>query len=172
MPTNTASLLQKANRITVSLGLYFSLDDEDRHTDAPGFLAMITDLSLVAAAKEILPIVGHHLVERATDFVLDQAVAGAAALKLKLLSALRADKASRNLDIAPPAQASDETARLVELVTKALERSPSAEVTRALTAGEVAIRTLVRTEFRTPEAKAAEYSIAITREIEVTLKKK
>jgi hypothetical protein len=117
MPTNTDSLLQNANRVTLRFALYFSLDDEHRHADAPGFLSLITDLSLVEAAKEILPIVGHHLVERATDFVLDHAVAGATALKFKLLSALRADKASRNLDIAPPAQASDETARLVEPLT-------------------------------------------------------
>lgn len=172
MPTNTDSLLQNVNRVTFRFALYFSLDDEHRHSDASGFLSLITDLSLIEAAKEILPIVGHHLAERATDFVLDHAVAGATALKLKLLSVLRTDKASRNLDLAPPAQASDETARLVELMTKALECASSAEVTRALAAGEVAIRTMVRTEFRTPEAKAGDYSVAITREIEMTLKKR
>jgi hypothetical protein len=172
MPTNNVSLLQNANRVTSTFALYFSLDDEHRHADAPGLLSLITDLSLVEAAKEILPIVGHHLVERATDFVLDHALAGATALKLKLLSALRGNKASRNPDIAPLPQASDETSRLVELMTKALECSPDAEVARALTAGEIAIRTLVRTEFRAPEAKAGEYSVAITREIEMTLKKR
>jgi hypothetical protein len=172
MPTNTDSLLLNVNRVTSRFALYFSLDDEHRHTDAPSFLSLITDVSLVAAAAEILPIVGHHLVERATDFVLDHAVAGAAALKFKLMSALRADKAGRSLDMAPPAQASDETARLVELMTNALEYSSNAEVARALAAGEIAIRTLVRTEFRTPEAKANDYSVAITREIEMTLRKK
>jgi hypothetical protein len=172
MPTNVVSLLQNANRVTFRFALYFSLDDEHRHTDAPGFLSLITDLSLVAAAQEILTIVGHHLVERATDFVLDHVIAGAAALKLRLISGLQTGKAAPGLDIAPPARSSDETARLVEVMTKALEYSPDAEVKRALAAGEIAIKTLVRAEFKTPEARATKYSIEITREIEMILKKK
>lgn len=172
MPTNTASLRQNANGVTSRFALYFSLYDEHRHADPSSFISLITDLSLLAAAQEILPIVGHHLLERATDFAIDHVVAGAAALKLKLISAVRADNAGRGSDLTPPAQVSDETDRLMELVTKALEYSSNTEVARALEAGEIAIRTLVRTEFKIPEAKATDYSVAITREIEMTLKKK
>jgi hypothetical protein len=165
-------LLQNANRVTSRFALYFSLEDENRHTDAPHFLSLITDLSLVAAAGEILPIVGHHLVERVTDFVLDRVVEGARAHKKKLLSVVHSKKADESLDVAQSAQLSTESARLIELMTKVLEHSVSAEVARALTAGEVEIRTLVRAEFRVPEAKANDYSVAITREIEMTLSKK
>jgi hypothetical protein len=171
MPTSSASLISNSNRVTAKFALYFSLDDKNRHTDAPDLLSLITDLGLLAAAVDILSIVGHHLVERATDFVLDHAIDGAKAFKSKLMSLLRSEKAAQSSKALQLSQISVEAAHHLDLMTEALQRSTSSEVTNALRAGELAIATLVRIELNMPEAKAREYSIAITQEIKTTVRK-
>jgi len=157
---------------TTKFALYFFVDDENRHTDAASFLAHITDLSLIAMAVEILPIVGHHLVERATDVVLDKSVAAAVALKNRLASVLRLEKAGRRSEATPSAELATESATSIGLMTNALEQSDDAEMTSALAAGEAAVADLVRTELSLSGAKARDYSIAITREIKIAVTKK
>jgi len=173
MPTEpTASLVKNANRVTATFALYFSLDDKDRRADTASFLSLISDLSLIAAAQEILTVIGHHLVERATDFVLDHSVAGCEALKRKFISTIRADKAGQRPEYAPSSKDADQMTQLVELATEALRYSPRAEVASALSASEIAIKTLVRTELKVSEAKAGEYAVAIAHEFKMTVKKK
>ncbi len=169
MLSNPELLHINANRVTARFALFFSLDDADRHSDPASFLSHITDLGLIVAALEILPIVGHHLVDRATDFVLDKSIAAAAALKDRLLSMLRLEKTGQKPDASQTAELSTDWAAIVELMTNALGRSDGVEMKRALAAGQAAVELLTRSEFNFREAKAREYSIGITQEIKIAI---
>jgi hypothetical protein len=169
MSTDAAKVLKNANKVTANFALYFSLDDRHRRTDAPSFLALITESNIVTLVIEVLKIVGQHVVERATDGALDRLLEGARALKSRLTSQVRDDKAGRREGSAASAPTSAETLALVELMTKALEASSPDEITHALKEGEIAVRTEVRAELRAPESKAAEYAVALVREIRITL---
>jgi hypothetical protein len=172
MSTDAAKLLQRANKITSTFALYFSLDDRHRRTDAPSFLALIAEFSLVTLAFEAIKIVGQHLVERATDGALDRVLEGASALKSRLSSQVREDKAGRRAGLATSSPTTDETIALLEVMRKALEVSTPEEIARALDAGEVAVKTMVRVELGAPESKAAAYAVELTREVRITSNKR
>ena len=165
------SLQLRLNRITSEYALYFSLNDRNRHTDALSFLALITDLSLVMFVKEVLPIVGHHLVERATDFVLDKIVNAARGLADKLSSHVKSTHASPQKE--PASQQLEvldrETSELGQLLLEVLRQTNVKEREQATNAGQVAITKLVKTEFNLPDAKAQGYAVAITNEIRVSI---
>jgi hypothetical protein len=135
-------------------------------------LSLITDLSLITIAKDTLPIIGHHLVERATDFVLDKTVAGVAAIKDKLLSTLRLEKSGKITGATLSKELSTDVTKSIALMEDALKKCKEAELATALATAEATVATLVRAEFKLSEDKAREYSVAITREIKIAVGKK
>ena len=165
MTSSTQNLRSDINRITARFALYLALDDPHRHSDSASLITYVSDLSLIGLAIEILPIVGHRLVEHATDFLLNKAVA----LKTQLLALIRSGP--EHPVPAEPTGWSDSEA-IIAALTSALARSNNEELSKALTAGEDALSRLAKAELQFPAEKAREYSVAVTREIRIAIRAK
>jgi hypothetical protein len=163
MSSDAASLQTAVHRVAARYALYFTLDDPNFHSNEVEFVAKIADLSLLAAAIDVLGIVGHRLVEIATDKVVEKA----GALKTKLLSRLRAEKEKPATPI--PESEQGEIAAAIALTLKALAQSDQGESTRALAAAEGAVANFAQSELAMPGRTAREYSISITREIKIAI---
>jgi hypothetical protein len=162
MTSSTQTLRKDTNRVTARFALYLALDDPHRHSDPASLISWISDLSLMGLAVEVLPIVGHRLVEHVTDFLLDKAVT----LKTRLLALIRSGP-----DHPAPAErpGSSDLEAIIAALTAALARCDSEELSKALTAGENALSTLAKAELHSPAEKAREYSVAVTREIRIAV---
>jgi hypothetical protein len=165
MTSSTETFHKNINRVTAKFALYLALDDPHRHSDPASLIPWVSDLSLLGFAVEVLPIVGHRLVEHATDFLLDKAVA----LKTRLLALIRSGP-----DQPVPAEQtrSSDLEAIIAALTAALARCDNGELSKALTAGENAVSTLAIADLHFPAEKAREYSVAITREIRIAVSAK
>jgi hypothetical protein len=162
------SLQLRLNRITSKYALYFSLEGSSRSTDSSAFIALLSDLSLIVFAQEVLRIIGSHMVERATDFVIDKT---AGALKRRLLSGIHAKKADPSEEMAT--QELDtiqlESSEIERLLLEALRQAKGNEQGEAIAAGQAEVTKFVKTEFKLSDEMAQKFAIAVTNEIRVTV---
>jgi hypothetical protein len=165
MTSSTEALRRDINRVTARFALYLALDDPHRHSDSASLISYLSDLSLIGLAVEILPIVGHQLVEHATDSLLNKAVA----LKARLLALILSGPEH---PVPPERTGSSDLEAIIAAVTSALAHSNDEEMSKALIAGENAVSALAKEELHFPAEKAREYSIAVTREIRIAISAK
>jgi hypothetical protein len=166
MPAPAQNFRHAARRIAANFAMYLDADDPHRHTDSPSLLSFITDASLLALAVDILPIVGHRLVEHATDALLHKAID----LKSTILKLIRTPEERRPTEISSlAANAHSDAAAIADIVTAALGKSDADELHRAIASADGAVVALARTELRFPSDKARDYAIEITRELRIAV---